>query len=104
MTILAEVGDVRDFVSADCLVSWAGLAPSVYQSADTLVTGRITKRGSKHLLPAERLPPGSEQGHCPGQQERSRKHPKRGKPFWFDRELYKKRSAIERFFIWIEAF
>ncbi|MDD3933239.1 MAG: IS110 family transposase [Methanoculleus sp.] len=49
MTILAEVGDVRDFASADRLVSWAGLAPSVYQSADTLVTGRITKRGSKHL-------------------------------------------------------
>lgn len=49
MTILAEVGDVRDFVSADRLVSWVGLAPSVHQSADTLVTGRITKRGSKHL-------------------------------------------------------
>ncbi|MDI6877675.1 MAG: transposase [Methanomicrobiales archaeon] len=48
-TILAEVGDVRDFASADRLVSWAGMAPSVYQSADTLVTGRITKRGSKHL-------------------------------------------------------
>ena len=47
MTILAEV--VRDFVSPDRLVSWAGLAPSVYQSADTLVTGRITKRESKHL-------------------------------------------------------
>ena len=49
MTILAEGGDVRDFASADRLVSWAGLAPSVHQSADTLVTGRITKRGSKHL-------------------------------------------------------
>ncbi|RXE57373.1 hypothetical protein ABH15_04625 [Methanoculleus taiwanensis] len=31
-------------------------------------------------------------------------HPKRGRPFWFDPELYKKRSAIERFFSWIEAF
>ena len=35
---------------------------------------------------------------------RSRKHPKRGRPFWFDPELYKERSAIERFFSWIEAF
>ena len=35
---------------------------------------------------------------------RSRKHPKRGRPFWFDPELYKKRSAVERFFSWIEAF
>jgi len=48
-TILAEVGDVREFASTDNLVSWAGLAPSVYQSADALVTERITKRGSKHL-------------------------------------------------------
>nr|WP_241648015.1 IS5 family transposase [Methanoculleus taiwanensis] len=35
---------------------------------------------------------------------RSRKYPKRGRPFWFDPELYKKRSAVERFFSWIEAF
>lgn len=35
---------------------------------------------------------------------RSRIHPKRGRPFWFDPELYKERSAIERFFSWIEAF
>lgn len=48
-TILAELGDVRDFSSADRLVSWAGLAPSVYQSADTLVCGKITKQGSKSL-------------------------------------------------------
>ncbi|WP_404810335.1 transposase [Methanoculleus receptaculi] len=34
---------------------------------------------------------------------RSRKHPKRGRPFWFDPELYKKHSAVERFFSWIEA-
>ncbi|WP_425593696.1 transposase [Methanoculleus bourgensis] len=36
--------------------------------------------------------------------KRSRKHPKRGRPIRFDPELYKKRSAIERFFSWIEAF
>ncbi|MDI6867250.1 IS110 family transposase [Methanoculleus sp.] len=48
-TILAELGDVRDFSTASRLVSWAGLAPSVYQSADTLVCGKITKQGSKSL-------------------------------------------------------
>lgn len=35
---------------------------------------------------------------------RSRKHPKRGRPFRFDPEIYKRRSAVERFFSWIEAF
>jgi len=35
---------------------------------------------------------------------RARRHPKRGRPFWFDPELYKKRSAVERFFSWIEGF
>ena len=35
---------------------------------------------------------------------RFRRHPKRGRPFWFDPELYTKCSAVERFFSWIEAF
>ena len=35
---------------------------------------------------------------------RSRIHPKRGRPRWFDPTLYKERGAIERFFSWIEAF
>ncbi len=35
---------------------------------------------------------------------RSRKYPKRGRPVWFDPELYKKRNAVEWFFSWIEAF
>jgi transposase len=47
------------------------------------------KRGIKSNIPVNR---------------RSRKQPKRGRPFWFDLELYKKRSAVERFFSWIEAF
>ncbi|MDD3035254.1 MAG: IS5 family transposase [Bacteroidales bacterium] len=47
------------------------------------------KRGIKSNIPVNR---------------RSRKQPKRGRPVWFDPELYKKRSAIERFFSWIEAF
>jgi transposase len=49
MTILAELGDYRDFNSPDSLASWAGMVPSVYQSADKLRTGSITKHGSKHL-------------------------------------------------------
>lgn len=35
---------------------------------------------------------------------RNRTSPKRGRPVLFNRDLYKKRSAIERFFSWIEAF
>ncbi|WP_342686028.1 IS5 family transposase [Methanoculleus sp. UBA291] len=47
------------------------------------------KRGIKSNIPVNR---------------RSRRQPKRGRPVWFDPELYKKRSAVERFFSWIEAF
>jgi transposase len=35
---------------------------------------------------------------------RNRKYPKRGRPTMFDPEVYKKRTAVERFFSWIEAF
>jgi transposase len=49
VTILAELGDYSDFNSPDSLASWAGMVPSVYQSADKLRTGSITKHGSKHL-------------------------------------------------------
>jgi transposase len=45
---LAEIGDVKDFSSPDKLASWLGMVPRVYQSADKLRTGSITKRGSKH--------------------------------------------------------
>jgi transposase len=49
ITILAEIGNYRDFKVAEKLASWCGLVPSVYQSADKLVTGCITKRGSRHI-------------------------------------------------------
>lgn len=49
VTILAEIGNYRDFHKAAKLASWCGLTPSVYQSADKLITGSITKRGSRHL-------------------------------------------------------
>ena len=47
--ILAEIGDYRDFKSGEKLAAWCGLTPSVSQSANKLVTGRITKQGSKHV-------------------------------------------------------
>jgi transposase len=49
VTILAEVGDFKDFARAEQLAAWAGLVPAVYQSADKLVTGSITKHGSRHI-------------------------------------------------------
>jgi transposase len=49
VTILAEIGDYRDFAKAEQLAAWTGLVPAVYQSADKLVTGSITKHGSRHI-------------------------------------------------------
>jgi transposase len=48
-SILAEIGDYRDYRTSEQLAAWCGLVPRVYQSADKLVTGRITKQGSKHI-------------------------------------------------------
>jgi transposase/CRISPR-associated protein Csx1 len=48
MTLLAEIGNIKDFSSGDKLASWLGIVPRVYQSADKLHTGSITKRGSEH--------------------------------------------------------
>jgi transposase len=47
--ILAEIGDVKRFEDGKSLVSWAGLAPSVHESAGETRTGGITKKGSKWL-------------------------------------------------------
>lgn len=47
--ILSEIGDFRDFHKPEQLAAWAGLVPTVYQSADKLVTGSITKHGSRHI-------------------------------------------------------
>jgi transposase len=49
MTILAEIGNYEEFGTPEKLAAWSGLIPSVYQSADHLKTGPITKRGSPHL-------------------------------------------------------
>lgn len=48
-SILAEIGDISQFKSPKQLVSWAGLAPTVYESAGKTAHGHITKRGSKNL-------------------------------------------------------
>ncbi len=48
-TILGELGDYHDFEDGDKLASWSGLTPSVYQSADKLMTGHITKQGSRRM-------------------------------------------------------
>jgi transposase len=47
VTLLGKIGDIRDFSTADTLPSWLEIVPRVYQSADKLYTGSITKRGSK---------------------------------------------------------
>lgn len=49
VTALAEIGDYHDFVNPEKLASWAGLVPSVYQSAGKNCSGKITKHGSEHL-------------------------------------------------------
>jgi len=48
-TILAEIGDFRDFSSQNKLAAYCGLVPSVYQSAGKLINGHITKHGSPHI-------------------------------------------------------
>jgi transposase len=48
-TILAEIGNYRNFSSPEQRASHFGIVPFVSQSADKLHTGCITKHGSKHL-------------------------------------------------------
>ena len=47
--LLAEIGGINDFPSSYKLAKWAGITPSVYQSANTNHIGSITKQGSKYL-------------------------------------------------------
>lgn len=48
-TILAIIGDINRFSSADNLTSYAGLVPSLHQSGNHSYSGHITKRGSSTL-------------------------------------------------------
>jgi transposase len=47
ITLIAEIGDFKDFNSGDKLASWLGLVPKVYQSANHTIKRSITKRGSR---------------------------------------------------------
>jgi len=47
--ILAEIRDINNFSNPAQLQSFAGLDPSVYQSGESVLTGRMVKRGSPHL-------------------------------------------------------
>jgi transposase len=48
-SILAEIGNYRDFANGNKLAAWCGLVPSIYESANKRITGSITKQGSKHV-------------------------------------------------------
>jgi transposase len=45
--LVAEIGDVTRFRSAEALCSWAGLTPKHRESDTTVRRGRITKQGSR---------------------------------------------------------
>jgi transposase len=49
LTVVALIGDVTRFPDSDHLVSYAGLAPRVHQSANVLHLGPITKEGPREL-------------------------------------------------------
>jgi len=49
LTIIAEVGDINRFNSSQKLCSYAGLVPSIKQSANTLKFGRLIKQSNKDL-------------------------------------------------------
>jgi transposase len=49
LLLVAEIGDVKRFPSAKHLVSYTGLAPSLYASGERRWTGQITKQGSSLL-------------------------------------------------------
>lgn len=49
LLLLYEIGDITRFSNPKKLVSWVGLAPSLYQSGNTRRTGRITRQGNKRI-------------------------------------------------------
>ncbi|MGC8896568.1 MAG: IS110 family transposase, partial [Candidatus Bathyarchaeia archaeon] len=49
LLIKSEIGDIKRFPSYKKLISWAGLAPSLYQSGSVERHGHITKQGSAVL-------------------------------------------------------
>lgn len=49
LVVRAEIGDISRFSSAEQLVSYCGLAPSVRQSADSIYYGRLSRFCNKFL-------------------------------------------------------
>ena len=49
LLIYAEIGDIKRFPNSKKLCSYAGLVPSVRQSGNKTITGKITKEGNKLL-------------------------------------------------------
>jgi transposase len=49
MLLLSEIGPITRFPSAKKLVSYAGLAPGIRQSAEHTIHGRITRDGNKYI-------------------------------------------------------
>lgn len=49
MLIASEIGDISRFSTADKLVSWCGLCPTVHQSGTSLYMGRMKKDGNKKI-------------------------------------------------------
>jgi len=47
--IATEIGDFSRFSSADQILAYAGMYPSIYQSGQKDTAGRMTKRGSRYL-------------------------------------------------------
>lgn len=52
LQIYAEIGEIERFDRAAELVSYAGLDPSVHESADSRTEGSISKQGNKYLRTA----------------------------------------------------
>jgi transposase len=46
---LAEVGEVKNFVSSKKLIAFAGLDPSIHQAGKFLGVSKLSKRGNRHL-------------------------------------------------------
>lgn len=49
LDIVAEIGEIKRFSTADKFCSYAGLVPSIKQSGNTLRVGRLVKQSSKVL-------------------------------------------------------
>jgi len=48
-TLLAEIGQISNYLSHKHLIAFAGIDPTVYQSGKYEGASRISKRGNRHL-------------------------------------------------------